>query len=113
MISKFKIVLLFLFVSSLHAADYRRLLLHGNCITCHHIEKSISAPSMRFIKKRYLLAFPDKKDFISYMSEWVLKPNKENSIMHDMIDKYKLMPELVYDKNTLEEISEYIYEADL
>lgn len=47
------------------------------------------------------------------MSEWVLKPNKETSIMHDMIDEYELMPELAYDRDTLEKIAEYIYETDL
>ena len=46
------------------------------------------------------------------MSTWVKKPKKETSLMHQAIDKYSLMPELAYDMETLEEISEYIYEAD-
>ena len=34
-------------ISSLYANSYGELLLHGNCTTCHHIDKSISAPSMK------------------------------------------------------------------
>jgi len=110
---KFKLLLLFLLTSSLYADSYGRLLMYGNCTTCHYIDKSISAPSMQIIKQRYLTAFPKKKDFISYMSTWVLKPNVQGSIMHDMIEKYELMPELGYDKDTLEKIAEYIYQSNL
>lgn len=109
---KFKFIFLFLLTSSLYADSYGRLLLYGNCTTCHYIDKSISAPSMQIIKERYLSAFPQKEDFISYMSTWILKPNISGSIMHDMIEKYELMPELGYDKDTLEKIAEYIYNTD-
>ncbi len=44
------------------------------------------------------------------MSSWVLKPKEETSIMLDMIKKYELMPELGYDKDTLEIISSYLYD---
>jgi len=46
------------------------------------------------------------------MSDWVLKPKEETSIMLHSIKKYKLMPELGYDLSTLEEISAYIYDTD-
>ncbi len=52
-----------------------------------------------------------KKEFVSYMTTWVLKSKKETSLMHDMIEKYELMPELGYDKETLEIISSHIYET--
>lgn len=88
------------------------LLLNGNCITCHHETKSISAPSLKLIKKRYKNAFPKKKDFVQYMSQWVLKPNIQGSLMNDMIQKYSLMPELGFDKDTLEIITAYIYDEN-
>ena len=87
-----------------------KLLLYGNCITCHHETKSISAPSLKIIKKRYHEAFKDKKIFVNYMVKWISSPNKQGSIMHDMIQKYELMPELGYDKETLEKIASYIYD---
>lgn len=64
------------------------------------------------VKDSYLRAFPKKEDFVKYMSEWVLKPNKGTSIMLDEIEKHELMPELGYDLSTLEEISAYIYDTD-
>jgi hypothetical protein len=46
------------------------------------------------------------------MSNWVLKPNKETSLMDDMILKYELMPELAYDLETLKMITGYIYDTE-
>lgn len=87
------------------------LLFDGNCVTCHQPNKSISAPSMRIIQENYLRAFPKKQDFINYMSQWVLKPNEETSLMLPAIKEYKLMPELGYDESTLKDISAYIYDT--
>lgn len=108
---KFKnLILTLLLTSSVYADSYGRLLLYGNCITCHHETKSISAPSLQIIKQRYHEAFAEKKEFVNYMVQWVYKPSYNGSIMHDMIKKYELMPELGYDKDTLEKIATYIYE---
>lgn len=92
---------------------YGKLLLNGNCITCHHPTKNISAPSLQIIKQRYHEAFNDKEVFINYMVNWVHNPSRESSIMHDMIEKYELMPQLGYDKDTLEKIATYIYEHEI
>ena len=108
-----KYVFLFFLSLSLHAADKNAALyFSGNCITCHHITKTISAPSITEVKKRYLSAFSKKEDFVHYMSVWVYKPNEETSLMHDAIAKHELMPELAYDIDTLKIIAEYIYETD-
>ncbi|MEA2100057.1 MAG: cytochrome C [Campylobacterota bacterium] len=104
--------LILLFISQLNATDMRSLLFHGNCTTCHFEKKAVSAPSVMEFKESYLRAFPIKKDFVEYMSKWVLKPNKETSIMLDAIDKHELMPELGFDLTTLMEISSYIYDTD-
>lgn len=94
-------------------ADYQELLFNGNCITCHRTDNlNKSAPTIMEIQKRYKDAFPKKKEFVEYMSNWVLKPNVDGSLMIDAIEKYEIMPELAYDKDTLNEISEYIYEKE-
>lgn len=92
--------------------NYGELLFSGNCVTCHHKTENISAPSVNEIRKHYLNAFPNEKDFVKFMSEWVLKPDATTSIMQHSIKKYKLMPELAYEKYTLEEIAKYIYKTD-
>jgi len=99
-------------VAYLNAASVGSLLFHGNCITCHEETKAVSAPSVIEFQENYLRAFPKKKDFVEYMSEWVIHPNAESSIMLDAIKKYELMPELGFEKSTLEIIAEYIYETD-
>ena len=86
---------------SLNAGSLGSLLFHGNCITCHHETKSISAPSIISVRENYLRAFPKKDDFIEYMSKWVTHPNAEGSLMLDSIKKYELIPLLGYEESTL------------
>jgi len=108
-----KAVLLLLSFISLHAADTMgALLFHGNCTTCHFELQNKSAPAMIEVRKRYMQAFPDKKDFVKYLSEWVDNPSAEKSIMQDAIAKYELMPQLAYEKDVLQEIAAYIYDTD-
>ncbi|MEA2016976.1 MAG: cytochrome C [Campylobacterota bacterium] len=106
--------ILFFYISivNLFAISYGELLFNGNCITCHCKTKSISAPSMIDIKQRYIDAFSNKDQFINYMTNWIEHPNKETSLMQDAITKYELMPELGFDKDTLKQISCYIYKTD-
>jgi len=88
------------------------LLFHGNCVTCHFELQEKSAPAMIEVQKRYKQAFPHKKEFVHYMSTWVLHPNAASSIMQDAIEKHGLMPELAFEKETLAEICGYIYDTD-
>ena len=87
------------------------LLFNGNCITCHHQTKTISAPSVKTIQENYLRAFPEKKEFVEHMSKWVLHPDQTTSIMLDAVEEYGLMPELSYELSTLEEIAQYLYDT--
>ncbi len=91
---------------------YASLLFHGNCTTCHFERKTVSAPAVTEFKKRYMDAFKTKEDFVRYMSQWVISPKEETSIMQDAIKKHGLMPELGFDLSTIESISSYIYETD-
>ena len=94
------------------ANNYNELLFNGNCVTCHFKNRSVSAPSIKLVKQRYISAFPNEKDFINYMSKWVIKPNSETSLMRNSIKKYELMPELGFQIETIKEISQYIYRTD-
>ena len=105
------LILLFLIVN-VEANNMNSLLYNGNCITCHKDTKEESAPSMQEVRARYLSAFPDKKDFVSYMSKWVSNPDKKTSLMHDAIKKHSLMPPLGFDEEMLSDIATHIYETD-
>jgi cytochrome c551/c552 len=112
MLNKFIFILIIL--SNSYANNTNSLLLlNGNCTTCHFINQSISAPAMKIVQKRYKDAFKDKKEFVNYMSNWINNPNKEGSLMLDMIKKYELMPHMQFDEQTLKEITTYLYENEL
>ncbi len=108
-----KILALFLLSLTLNASDeIGSLLFHGNCVTCHYELEEKSAPAMIEVRKRYLTAFPNKKDFVQQLSQWVANPSRETSIMQDAVQKHELMPQLAYEKDVLEDIAAYIYETD-
>jgi hypothetical protein len=88
------------------------LLFNGNCTTCHFERKDLSAPAMIRVKEHYLKAFPEKKEFVKYLSQWVVDPNEESSIMQGAIKKYGIMPHLGYEKEVVEEIAAYIYDTN-
>jgi len=91
-------------------ADENRLLFYGNCIACHGEPRNPSAPHFSEIKGYYMIKYPNKEDFIANMAKWVFNPNEENAQLSDAIKKYKLMPYLSIDLDTLRKISTYIYE---
>ncbi len=105
-------IILVTIIYNLHAIEMGTILWQGNCVTCHHPTKSISAPSAHEIRSRYLDAFPKKEDFVDYMSKWVHDPQEETSIMSDAIKKYDLMPQLAFPLDTTIEVSKYIYDTD-
>lgn len=98
--------------SHLYASEMDALLFHGNCTTCHFELEDKSAPSMLKVRAQYLQAFPKKEDFVKYMSAWVANPSEETSIMLEAVKKYTLMPHLAFEKDTLQDISSYIYDTD-
>ncbi len=109
----FSLFVSLIFPTTCWSAESASLLFNGNCATCHHLKKASSAPTINQIRTRYLNAFPKKEDFVDYMSNWVANPKKESSLMLDMILKYGLMPQLAFEKETLREIAEYIYDGNI
>ena len=104
------LMLAHLFSSSIFADD-GSLLFNGNCVTCHNSKRSISAPSMKEVRKRYLSAFSEKEEFVKYMSLFIIKPDENISIMRDKVQKYKIMPILGYEESVAKEIATYIFET--
>jgi len=100
-----------LLLSSLFANE-NRMLFYGNCISCHGEIRKPSAPHFSEIKGYYLLKYPSKKAFVDNMAKWVFKPNEKTAQLPSAIEKYKLMPFLSIDLDTLRKIATYIYEND-
>jgi len=107
-----KLILLLLIVINSSTANEARLLFFGNCIACHGEFGKKSAPHLSEVKGYYLLAYPKKEDFVNHLASWVFRPNRKKSLLPKAIDRYKLMPYLSIDIDTLKKIATYIYESD-
>lgn len=99
-----------LFYISLSAASLGETLFNGNCVTCHEIHTTNSAPSIKEVKVRYHKAFDSKEKFVTFMVEWITKPDAKTALMPEAIKKHGLMPLLGYDKESLTEIATFLYE---
>jgi len=107
-----KIILLSILIINIATANENRLLFFGNCIACHGEFGKKSAPHLSEVKGYYLMDYPKKEDFIRELSKWVYKPNRKSAKLQKAIEKYKLMPYLSIDLETLIKIATYIYEND-
>jgi len=92
------------------SANENRMLFYGNCIACHGEIRKPSAPHFAEIKGYYMLKYPNKEAFVEKMSKWVFRPNEKTAQLPHAIKKYRLMPLLSIDLDTLEKIATYIYE---
>ena len=59
-----------------------------------------------------MMAYPKKEEFIANMAKWVFAPHSKTAQLPEAVKKYKLMPFLAIDLDTLTKISTYIYEHD-
>jgi len=88
-----------------------QFLYNANCTVCHIETDTKVAPAMHEIKENYLRAYPEKNDFVNGMTTWLLNPNATTSMLQHAVDKYKVMPDLAYDKQMLNFITSYIYDT--
>jgi hypothetical protein len=107
-----KIILLYGVLLGSLFGNENRLLFYGNCIACHGEVGKKVAPHLSEVKGYYLLKYPEKEEFVSHMAQWLSSPNEENALHKEAIKKYKLMPYLAIDLDTLTKIATYIYKCD-
>ena len=105
-----RLILLATLLFNFLSADDGKLLFYGNCIACHGELGKPSAPHLAEVKGYYLMKYPKKEDFVENLAKWVFKPNEESALLPDAIKKYKLMPYISIDLDTLTQIATYIYE---
>ena len=107
-----RLILINTLLFSFSSADDGKLLFYGNCIACHGELGKPSAPHLSEVKGYYLMKYPNKKEFVENLAKWVFKPNEETAQLPEAIKKYKLMPYLSIDLDTLTKIATYIYDND-
>lgn len=91
-------------------------LVSGNCFTCHspdQDEKSPIAPAMAKIKKEYLKNGKSYVEFENEVLAFLQNPSKERSKMPEMVQKYGLMPKMMFSEEDLKAVAAYIYNTPL
>ena len=93
------------------------MLFKNNCSACHSVTSKshddIIAPPMIVIKRRYIMSYRSKEEFIEAISEWALNPTEENALMRGAVMQFKVMPKQPFNKDDLLKIAEYMYENEL
>ncbi len=78
-------------------------LMKQNCYICHSVTSKshdeIIAPPMIAVKKRYLMQYNTKEDFVNAFVAYTNDPKAENALMFGAVNKFKAMPKLKYNIN--------------
>jgi nitrate reductase cytochrome c-type subunit len=85
-------------------------LLSTKCFSCHHPKHSTVAPNFEEINTVYINKFPEKEAFISHMSMFLHQPTSESALMKEDINKYGLMPKLLFTEQELHFMLNYVYD---
>jgi mono/diheme cytochrome c family protein len=87
------------------------------CYACHSVttktHDEIIAPPMIAAKKRYMMQFDNKEDFVKAVVAYALDPKAENALMKGAIDKFKPMPKQAFEEEDLKKIASYIYDNEI
>ena len=92
-------------------------LFKNTCYACHSITSKshdeIIAPPMIAVKKRYLMANPQKEDFVNAIVNFSKEPTEQKALMFGAVQQFKVMTNLNYKEEDLKKIATYIYENDI
>lgn len=99
-----------------NTAGYK--LMVTKCYICHFetpdpakMNQMIAPPMLR-VKEHYLPNYQNKEDFIKAITAIVTNPSEVKTLMPGAIQKFKLMPKLIYNPEDLKLIAETIYDYD-
>ena len=89
-------------------------LFQQKCYACHSIisksHNEIIAPPMVAVKRRYLMSYNTKKDFVQALTNWALDPKAENALMRGAVANFKVMPKQDFKREDIIKIAEYIFD---
>jgi len=95
--------------------DY--MLFKNNCYACHSVtaksHDDIIAPPMVAVKRRYMVSYKTKEEFVDAMINWVIDPKEENALMRGAVKQFKVMPKQPFDKDVIAKIAKYIFENEI
>jgi cytochrome c553 len=93
-----------------------KTLLEEKCNVCHSPSASHDkrlAPPMIAIKKHYISGNTSKEAFTEAMQNWIKNPNEANAKMYGAVNKFGIMPKLQFSEETINQISDYMFDHEI
>lgn len=93
-----------------------KALMEKNCYLCHSPSADHDnriAPPMIAIKKHYINSSTTKDEFKKAMQAWIKNPLDSMAKMRGAVRRFGLMPKAFYPEETIDQISEYLYDYEI
>ena len=90
-------------------------LVEKRCLICHGAGEShddLLAPPLRGVKNHYLEDYPEREEFVEALVKWNASPDSNQAIMTGAVERFGVMPALMYPENDVRAIAEYIYDNE-
>lgn len=90
-------------------------LMKQQCYACHNPATSIgnrTAPPMVAIRKHYIQRGMSQEDFTSAIVDYVKNPSEEKSLMPGAVQRFGVMPQMVFKEEDLFHIATYLFENE-
>jgi mono/diheme cytochrome c family protein len=90
-------------------------LVEKRCLICHGAGEShddLLAPPLRGVKNHYLEDYPEREEFVEALVKWNAGPDSNEAIMIGAVERFGVMPALMYPAEEVRAIAEYIYDND-
>ncbi len=92
------------------------VMMKNQCFICHNAgtgRNNMIAPPMIRVKEHYMDDDISRADFIANISSWVTDPTEDKIQMPGAVDKFNIMPKMVFSVADIEAIAAYMYDNEL
>ncbi|MFT6867712.1 MAG: cytochrome c553 [Cyclobacteriaceae bacterium] len=87
------------------------------CYVCHNprikAEADIIAPPLAAVKYMYKNKFPDKKQFVEKITDFVMNPNNQKALLQGPIMRFGVMPDMPLNEEQVKNIAAYIFDNEI
>ena len=91
-------------------------LIHTKCFNCHNPDMKAEtrlAPPMHMVREHYYTSEINKAEFVNQITNFVMEPTAEKSVMSGAVRNFGLMPKSIFEESEIEIIAAYIFDNDL
>lgn len=102
-------------ISNMVKAPQGEKLMKVQCYVCHNPSTAMDnrvAPPMIAIRRHYLRSGMSQKEFVNAITTYVKNPSKETSKMPGAVQRFGLMPKMIFNEEELIQIANYLYENE-